>query len=77
MSDQPLEDKLEKLDVAQIVHTTPVGTRLIVRLFRRPLNRLIYRIIARAYERGVINSHQLHALLAQFDPTQRGVFGSL
>lgn len=70
-------DKLQEMDIAQIIHTTPLATRLIVRLFRRPLNRLVYRIIARFYERGQINSHQLHMLLAQFDPTQQGVFGRM
>ena len=70
-------DKMQELDVAQIVSTTPLRTRLIVRAFRRPLNRLIYRIIARAYERGHIDSSQLHLLLKQFDPTQSGVFGRI
>jgi hypothetical protein len=70
-------NKEQALDVAQIVQTTPRLTRVIVRAFRRPLNRLIYRIVARAYERGQINSHQMHSLLAQFDPTQQGVFGQM
>lgn len=70
-------DKLEQLDVAQIVQTTPLVTRLVVRLFKRPIGRLANRIIARAYERGVINSRQLHILLKQFDPTQPGVVGSM
>jgi|GEM_PF-5498233 len=70
-------DKEQALDVAQIIQTTPPLTRVIVRAFRRPLNRLINRIIMRAYERNQINSHQMHVLLAQFDPTQQGVFGRM
>lgn len=74
---QPKEDKMDKLDVVQIVQTTPLVTRIVWRLFARRLNVFVYRIIARAYERGKINSTQMHLLLAQFDPTQRGVVGSL
>lgn len=70
-------DKLDKLDVAQMVQTTPLLTRLVVRLFARRFNRVASRIILRAYERGVINSQQMHVLCAQFDPTQAGVVGSL
>lgn len=70
-------DKLQDLDVAQIIQTTPRLTRVIVRSFRRPLNHLICRIIMRFYERGQISSHQMHTLLAQFDPTQQGVFGRM
>ena len=70
-------DKLDRLDVAQQVQTTPAVTRLVVRLFRRRFNAVANRILLRAYERGVINSKQMHFLAAQFDPTQDGVVGSL
>lgn len=71
------EDKMDRLDIAQIVNTTPWWTRIVVRLSRRQFNRVAYRIVARAYERGHVSSHQMHFLLAQFDPTQKGVVGSL
>lgn len=69
---------MDRLDVAQIVSSTPWHIRLLIRVFGREFNRRVaYRIIARACERGKINSHQMHLLLAQFDPTQNGVVGSM
>ena len=47
--------------------------RLVLRLTHRLWNRQISRILCRAREDGVINSDQLHALTAAFDPTQRHI----
>ena len=69
-------DKLDDLDVAQLVSRMPWWFRFAVRSIRRPLNRwLFYPVLGRAYERGKINNAQLHVLHAQFDPTQDGVIG--
>lgn len=43
----------------------------IIRLTHRMWNRRISRIICRAYNDRVINSEQMHTLLAAFDRTQR------
>lgn len=43
----------------------------LLRVTHRIWNRQISRIICRAYNDNVINSEQLHILLASFDPTQR------
>jgi len=73
-----LEDrKMRDLDVAQIVSSEPRWRRVLLRVVRRQVNRVASRIVLRAYERGVINSHQMHHLCAQFDPTQNGVMGKL
>ena len=69
---------LDAKDMAQLRHIDrPWLTRLVVKLFARRFNRIASSVLCRAYERGVINSHQMHALAAQFDPTQRGVVGLL
>jgi hypothetical protein len=34
-------------------------------------------ILCRAYSDGVIDSRQLHILAREFDPTQKGIVGSL
>lgn len=49
----------------------------ILRLTRRRWNRLIARVLGRAYAAGLINSHQLHLLCREFDPTQPGTVGKL
>jgi hypothetical protein len=46
-------------------------SKIILKLTHRLWNREISRILCRAYEDGVINSHQLHAMTAKFDPTQK------
>lgn len=51
--------------------------RIILLWTRRVWNRLIARVLCRAYENGVINSHQLHVLAREFDPTQDGTVGRL
>lgn len=51
--------------------------RLIMRCTRRCWNRLIARVLCRAYQHGIINSHQLHVLTREFDPTQDGTVGRL
>jgi len=43
---------------------------LVLRLTHRIWNRRISRILCHAYNRGVINSEQLHELTSRFDPTQ-------
>jgi hypothetical protein len=43
---------------------------LILRLTHRTWNRVISRILCRAFSNGEINSEQLHILAAKFDPTQ-------
>lgn len=45
--------------------------RVIFKLTARRWNRLISMILCRHYERGTINSAQLHTLTAEFDPTQK------
>jgi len=66
----------DKFDGPQMAQTTPQFTRFLLRLFARRLNRdVFYRVLARGYERGVINSAQLHTLHSQFDPTQNGLVG--
>ncbi len=45
-------------------------TRAILRITHRLWNRQISRLLCRAYERRVIDSKQMHALAAMFDPTQ-------
>jgi hypothetical protein len=51
--------------------------RLILKVTARRWNRLIAGVLCRAYSDGVINSHQLHVLTHEFDPTQSGIVGSL
>lgn len=46
-------------------------------LTARKWNALISSELCRAYERGLINSRQMHALAAEFDPTQGGRVGRL
>jgi hypothetical protein len=43
----------------------------LIKLTHRMWNRQISRIICRAYNDNVIDSEQLHVLLAAFDPTQK------
>ena len=45
--------------------------KLILKLTHRLWNRRISALLSRAYERGVIDSKQLHILTAMFDPTQQ------
>jgi hypothetical protein len=45
--------------------------QLILKITHRMWNREISRILCRAYEKQIINSYQLHELLAKFDPTQK------
>lgn len=45
-------------------------TRWLLKLTHRLWNRRIASILCRAYSASVINSEQLHILLAKFDPTQ-------
>lgn len=71
------DDKMRDLDIAQMVNTTPLLTRLLFRLHGRRFNRVASRVVLRAYERGVINSAQMHLLCSQFDPTQNGVVGRM
>lgn len=68
----------DALDVRDLVERTPLMTRILVRVFRRRLNRDVFSpLVNRAYERGVISSHQLHVIHHQMDPTQRGFVGQL
>lgn len=61
-------------DAPDIVRRVPRLTRWILRLMRRSINTYIANpVITRAYQRGIISSAQLHVLLTQFDPTQKGV----
>lgn len=53
-------------------------TGLLLRLFARRLNReVFYPVLARAHERRIITSRELHSLHSQFDPTQRGLVGRI
>lgn len=45
--------------------------KLILRFTHRLWNGRISRLLCRAYERGHIDSKQLHILAAMFDPTQK------
>ena len=47
--------------------------RLMLRLTVRIWNRRISHILNLHFSKGTINSHQLHALAAEFDPTQHGL----
>lgn len=68
--------EFDALDGKDIRNRMRPMTRLILRLFRRRLNAdLLSPVILRAYERGLINSHQMHALAHHFDPTQKGTIG--
>jgi hypothetical protein len=59
-----------------IARRMPMLTRVVLLLFARRLNRdVFYPVLARAKERGVIDSRQWHELHADFDPTQRGAVG--
>jgi hypothetical protein len=49
----------------------------ILRLTARRWNRLIARVLCRAYSDRVITSKQLHILTREFDPTQDGTVGRL
>lgn len=44
---------------------------LVLRATHRLWNRRISALLCWAYEKGKINSHQLHELTALFDPTQK------
>lgn len=67
----------DKFDAPQMFQTTPGWTQFVFWLFGRRINALVARVLCRAHERGLINSYQLHTLLAQFDPTQRGIVGMI
>lgn len=67
----------DKFDAPQMAQTTPLRYRIFVKVFGTPINRVVARVLARGYERGVINSVQLHSLAAMFDPTQLGLIGIL
>jgi hypothetical protein len=41
--------------------------KLVVRIFRKHINRVICTVILRAYERGQLESAQLHAILGIVD----------
>jgi len=70
----PFEDR----DAVDLKNRMRPLTRVVLRVFGRRLNRdLFYPVLGRAYERGVINSHQLHALHHHFDPTQSGAVGQV
>lgn len=45
--------------------------KLILHITHRLWNQRISVMLCRAYERGHINSEQLHKLAAMFDPTQK------
>jgi len=45
--------------------------KLILKATHRIWNQRISALLCRAYERGVIDSYQLHVLAALFDPTQK------
>lgn len=45
--------------------------KMLLKWTHRLWNRQISRILCRAYEDRIINSHQLHELAAKFDPTQK------
>jgi hypothetical protein len=49
----------------------------ILRLTARRWNRLIARVLCRAYSDRVITSKQLHTLTREFDPTQDGTVSRL
>jgi hypothetical protein len=67
---------IDELHTRDLVHRIPLFTRLILRLFRRRLNRdVFYPVLGRAYETGAIDWRQLHELHHHFDPTQHGVVG--
>jgi hypothetical protein len=67
-------DKLDDLDVAQIIGRMPTNVRMLIRLFHSPLNRWLFApVLCHAKERGYINNSQLHVLHKQFDPTQNGM----
>lgn len=44
--------------------------KLIMKLTHRLWNREISRLLGREYQKGTIDSKQLHILLSRFDPTQ-------
>ena len=44
--------------------------KFVLKRTHRIWNRRISSLLCRAYQRRVINSHQLHELTALFDPTQ-------
>lgn len=45
--------------------------KLILKLTHSMWNKIISRLLCRAYSEGTINSKQLHILTAKFDPTQK------
>ena len=51
--------------------------RLMIWLTVRRWNRLISSTLCQMHEVGVIDSHQMHLLAHEFDPTQRGRVGRL
>ena len=51
--------------------------RLILRVFRKSMNRYVNRILSVAYETGHLKrnaSHVLHVILSYFDSTQKRLF---
>jgi len=68
----------DPLDAQEMAQKTPLLTRWLLRAFRRRLNRdVLSRLMNRAYEWGVINSHQLHEIHHHMDPTQNGFIGRI
>ncbi len=68
----------DPLDATDLVQRMPMLTRVLLKVFRRRLNRDLFSpLLCRAYERSEITSHQLHALHHHFDPTQTGVIGKV
>ncbi len=61
--------------LALLLGRTNRMSNVILRLTHRVWNREISRLLCRAYERGVINSQQLHTLAGMFDPTQDHAVG--
>lgn len=68
-----------EFDASDIVDKMPMFTQILLWVFGRRLNSGLFSpVILRAHERGLINSNQMHSLLAQFDPTQhKGVVGMI
>lgn len=53
-------------------------TRVVLRVFGRRLNREVFSpTLCRLHETGVIDSRVMHATAHHFDPTQRGVVGTI
>lgn len=45
--------------------------KMLLALTYRLWHPAVFRVLSREYQRGTINSHQLHVLLSRFDRTQR------